>query len=147
MKKILIFIFFNSLYLNAQNIDNEISQLEKKRKGFTEKIISLNDSIAVIDKKINIIKSKEVLKTVKDSSLIAIITKNGKLRKRPYVMDDIIFSFKEDTEVLILDYHKGYFGACVNSICGYVNEVWIKKNQKVIDLVNIRIQEEEELAK
>ena len=147
MKKILILILLNSFILNAQNTDTEINQLEKNRKGFIEKINSLKDSIVNIDKKINIIKSKEILKTVKDSSLVAIVSKNGKLRKRPYAMDDIIFSFEEDTEVLILDYHKGYFGVCVNSVCGYVNELWIKKNQKVVDLVYVRIQEEEELAK
>ncbi|MNF94551.1 hypothetical protein D3C84_772640 [compost metagenome] len=147
MKKILLFLFFYSFILNAQNIDNEINQLEKKRKGFSEKINSLNDSIANIDKKINVIKSKEILKTVKDSTLTAIVSKNAKLRKRPYVMDDIIYTFEEDTEVLILDYHKEYFGVCINSVCGYVNELWVKKNSKVADLVYVTLKKEEELAK
>ncbi|MBC7846998.1 MAG: hypothetical protein H7Y10_10940 [Flavobacterium sp.] len=147
MKKILILILLNSFILNAQNINPEINRLEKNRKEFIEKINSLKDSISIIDKKINIIKSKEILKTVKDSSLNAIVSKNGKLRKGTNSWDDIIFSFEEDTEVLILDYHKGYFGVCINSVCGYVNEIWIKKNKKVVDLVYVRLQEEEELAK
>lgn len=147
MKKILILILLNSFILNAQNINPEINRLEKSRKEFIEKINSLKDSISIVDKKINIIKSKEILKTVKDSSLIGIVSKNGKLRKGPNSWDDIIFSFQDDTEVLILDYHKGYFGVCINSVCGYVNEIWIKKNKKVSDLIHIRLEEEEELAK
>jgi len=62
-------------------------------------------------------------------------------------MDDIIYTFKKDTEVLILDYHDEYFGICFDSICGYVNELWIKRNQKVTDLISLRQQEAKELER
>ena len=36
---------------------------------------------------------------------------------------------------------------CTNSVCGYVNEIWIKKNKKVVELVYVSYsQEKEELA-
>lgn len=146
MKKILLLLFYSCI-LNAQSIDNEINQLEKRRKGFSEKINSLKDSISSIDKKIDIIKYKEILKTVKDSTITAIVSKNGKLRNNPYPMGDIIYTFEEDTEVLILDYHQEYFGVCVNSVCGYVNELWVKKNPKLLELVYVKLKEEENLAK
>jgi len=146
MKKILLLLFYSCI-LNAQSVNNEINQLEKKRKGFSEKINSLKDSIASIDKKIDIIKYKEILKTVKDSTITAIVSKNGKLRNNPYPMGDIIYTFEEDTEVLILDYHQEYFGVCVNSVCGYVNELWVKKNPKLLELVYVKLKEEENLAK
>lgn len=147
MKKSLWIILFYSVILNAQNSNNEIKQLEKKRKEFSEKINSLKDSVAGIDKKIEIIKYKEVLKTIKDSTLTAIVSKNGKLRNNPYPMGDVIFFFEEDTEVLILDYHQEYFGVCVNSVCGYINELWVKKNPQLQELVYARVKEEEDLAK
>lgn len=147
MRKILIMFLFYGFILNAQNVNNEITQLEKSRKGFVDKIDSLKDSIAQIDKKINLIKSKEILKAVKDSTLTAIVSKDAKLRKRPFPMDDIIYAFKEDKEVLILDYQDEYFGVCVDEVCGYVNELWVKRNQKVNDLINIRIKEKKELEK
>jgi hypothetical protein len=147
MKKILLLLFFYSFILNAQKIDNEINLLEKKRKEFSEKINSLKDSIAKIDKKIDVIKYKEILKTVKDSTITAIVSINGKLRNNPYPMGDIIYTFEKDTEVLILDYHQEYFGVCVNSVCGYINELWVKKNPKVNELVYVKLKEEEDLAK
>lgn len=146
MKKILLLLFYSCI-LNAQGVDNDVNQLEEKRRAFSEKINSLKDSIASIDKKIDLIKYKEILKTVKDSTITAIVSKNGKLRNNPYPMGDIIYTFEEDTEVLIVDYHQEYFGVCVNSVCGYVNELWVKKNPKLLELVYVKLKEEENLAK
>lgn len=148
MKKTIILLFIlNTFILKAQNTNNEINQLEIKRKEYNDKIKSLKDSILLIDKKINIIKSKEIIKSLKDSSIVATVSKEAKLRKKPFPMDDIIYTFKKDTEVLILDYHDEYFGICFDSICGYVNELWIKRNQKVNDLISLRQQEAKELER
>jgi len=56
MKKTIILLFIlNTFILKAQNTNNEINQLEIKRKEYNNKIKSLKDSILLIDKKINIL--------------------------------------------------------------------------------------------
>lgn len=147
MKKKFLILILNSIILNAQNSAEEINKLEKTKAKISEKIISLNDSIRFIDLKISTLKSEEILKQVKDLELVAIVQKDGILRKKPSPIDDIIMILEEDTKVLILDYYDGYFGVCINSVCGYVSNTWVKSNDKIDELIKVKINEAQELNK
>jgi hypothetical protein len=147
MKKILLIIVLNSLVLYSQNSTEEIKNLEKNRKILSLKILSINDSIKSIDLKINTLKSKDILKQFNDSSFVAIATEGTKLRKTPSPVGDIILTITKNTEVLILDYYDGYFGLCVNSVCGYVNDLWIERSPKLNELMAIKKAEKKEFER
>nr|WP_315211652.1 hypothetical protein [uncultured Flavobacterium sp.] len=145
MKKILILVLLISTSVISQNTNDEINLLVNKINKFNTSILSLKDSIKKIELNIEKLKSKEVLKTIKDSSIVSIALKDGSLKKEPLVGSDIILILDKDSDVLVTDYINGYFKVCVNSLCGYLNEMWIKENQEVSRLKDIRIIEKEKL--
>lgn len=145
MKKILLLIIFISSFTSAQNNNEEINLLEKKINKFNIRILALKDSIKIIELNIEQVKSKEVLKSINNSSIVAIATKDGILKKSALVGGDEILILEKDSEVLISDYVNGFFKVCVNSVCGYMNELWIKKNYEVNQLKDLRIIEKEKL--
>jgi hypothetical protein len=147
MKKILFILTLNSLIATAQNNTEEIKKLEKNKKLFSEKIISLNDSIKSIDLIINTFKSKDIIQRINDSSFVALAKEGTKLRKTPHPVGDIILTLSKNTEVLILDYYDGYFGVCANSICGYVNEMWIQGSSRIDELITVKRQERKEFER
>jgi hypothetical protein len=145
MKKILILVLLISTSVISQNTNDEINLLVNKINKFNTSILSLKDSIKKNELNIEKLKSKEVLKTIKDSSIVSIALKDGSLKKEPLVGSDIILILDKDSDVLVTDYINGYFKVCVNSLCGYLNEMWIKENQEVSRLKDIRIIEKEKL--
>jgi hypothetical protein len=147
MKKLLRLLLFLliSSYANSQNSNDEINLLISKINNFNTNILSLKDSIKKIELNIEKLKSKEVFKTIKDSSIVSIALKDGSLKKEPFVGSDIILILDKDSEILINDYINGYFKACVNSVCGYLNEIWVKKSYEVNRLKDVKIIEQEKL--
>lgn len=135
------------MFCKHKTLLKKLILLRKIKKKISEKIISLNDSIRKIDLKINNLKSKEIMKQFKDTSFVAIANKNFKLRKNPEPMGDILLTLSEDTKVLILDYYNGYFGVCINSVCGYVSDVWIQRSPKINELIKVKDIEREEFEK
>ena len=123
-------MLLTSSLTRAQESVEQIKQLESSKKQISDRIILLNDSIRKIDLKINALKSKEFQKIISDSSLVAVAKKNAKIKKAPEVMGEIILTLGEDKKVVILDYHNEFFGVCVDSICGYMSEIWIIGNEK-----------------
>ncbi len=147
MKKIVFFLLLVSSLAQAQESAEQIRQLENSKKQISEKILLLNDSIKKIEFKINILKSKEFQKNISDSSLIAIARKGAKIKRTPDVMGELILTLEEDKQVVILDYHNEFFGACAGSICGYMSDIWIKSNDKIAEFVKIKKQQEEEIER
>ena len=147
MKKIFILIFLTSSLARAQEYVEQIKKLENSKKQISEKIILLNDSIKKIELKINTLKSKDFQKTISDSSLVAVARKNAKIKKTPNILGEIILTLGEDKKVIILDYHNDFFGVCVDSICGYMSEVWIIANEKTREFVKIKRQQEKEIER
>ena len=145
MKRILLLILFISSFTNAQNTNEQINLLVNKINKFNINILSLKDSIKNIEFDIEKLKSKEVLKTIKDSSIVSIAFKDGSLKKEPLVGSDIILILDKDSEVLVTDYVNAYFKVCINSVCGYINEMWIKENYEVNRLKDFKIIEKEKL--
>ena len=44
-----------------------------------------------------------------------------------------------------MDYKDGYFAVCADSICGYMNDFWIKKDDKINEFIETKETEEKEL--
>lgn len=147
MKKIFIILLLTTSLTRAQEYVEQIKQLESSKKQISDRIILLNDSIRKIDLKINVIKSKEFQKIISESSLVVFAKKNAYIKKTPDVLGEIILTLEEDKKVVVLDYHDEFFGVCVDSICGYMNEMWIIGNEKTSEFVKIKRQEELELER
>ena len=145
MKKILMFVIFISGFMSAQNNNDEINLLVKKINKYNTNILSLKDSIKKIELDIEKIKSKEVLKTSNNSPIVAIALKDGSLKKTPSVGGEEILTLDKESEILVTDYMNGFYKVCVNSVCGYMNELWIKKNYEVNKLRDLKIIEKEKL--
>ncbi|WP_165750430.1 hypothetical protein [Cellulophaga sp. Z1A5H] len=124
----LIILLLSCIITNAQSGDDKIALLENQKKKIELEVKNLTDSIARIDLKITQIKSKEILSKVNDSSITVIARKGTKLKKDSFVYADIITTFEEDKEVIILDFRDDYFKVCQGSLCGYVHSLWIKRN-------------------
>lgn len=140
----LMLIFFSIRCFGQQT---ELTELEIKRENVLNQINALNDSIKKIDLKISTIKSREIQKSVNDSTLKALVRSGAKLRKIGSPFGELVTTLSEDKEVVILDYKDDYFGVCTGSICGYISGVWVKKNDKISAFVKAKEKEERELTK
>lgn len=140
----LILIFSSFMFLGQEN---NISELENKKKEIINQINILNDSIKIIDLEINAIKSIEIQKMITNSTLKATVQKGAKLKKNPDVFSELIIVLLEDKEVTILDYFDGYFGVCTDSICGYMSDLWINQNNKINEFIRLKEDEKKELER
>ena len=146
MKKyILLIIILISLKGLAQQ--TEITELENHKRRFLKQINNLTDSIKSIELKINTLKSAEIQKMINDSTLKATVRSGAKLRKTAGPFGKLITSLTEDKEVVIIDYKDGYFGVCADTICGYLSDLWIKKNDKIKEFIITKETEEKELRR
>jgi hypothetical protein len=134
-----------SLSISAQNI--EISNLETKKKEILNQISNLNDSIKKIDVQISALKSKETQKLIANSKLTAIVQKGAKLRENADPMGKLICTLQENKLVTIIDYNLDYFGVCTDSICGYMSDIWIKKDDNILNFIKTKKAEEEEIKR
>lgn len=107
-------------------------KMQKKRVELTNK--GLTDSLNKIELKIAQFKSEKILGKIKDSSLTTLVRKGTKLKKEASLFSDIITIFNEDKEVIVLDYKDEHFQVCQGNLCGYINEVWITKNDLISEL-------------
>lgn len=144
MKKIIVTFLLVFSSINAQKSVNSLEQLETSKQNILEKIKILNDSIKKIELNIYKLKSNEYQQNIKDSTIITVAKQNGKLKKIPDVMGEIILTLNEDKKVIIIDYHNEYFGVCFDSICGYINDYWIIDNEKTKEYVKFKKDEEAE---
>jgi hypothetical protein len=144
-KTIYLIIIFISIKSFAQQA--EIIKLEKQKTKILNQIEILTDSVKNIELEIIAIKSKEIQKMVNDSTLKATLRSGAKLKKSASPVGELIASLTEDKEVVILDYKDGYFGVCTDSICGYMSDLWIQKNDRVNEFIKTKETEEKELRR
>ena len=142
-----VVIFFCLIPLVGKAQETFILQLEKQKEELSTLIGILNDSIKKIDLEITKIKTKYFLEKVSESTLKGEARKGAKIKKSPDVFSEILTVLSADTQVIILDYINNYFGVCVDSICGYMSEIWIVKNNDVSKFVKLKELEEIELEK
>jgi hypothetical protein len=143
MRKLIIILTFFPILVYGQSLE----KLEKERERVAKQIIVMQDSLKKIDLTIQNIKSVEILSQSKDSSIVAFALLNAKLKKNPNVMSEIILEIPIKREVIVLDYDQNFFGVCVDSICGYMNELWLVPTKQTDDLKKLKIQQKSELKK
>ncbi|QNK78082.1 hypothetical protein H7F37_03080 [Winogradskyella sp. PAMC22761] len=144
-KTIFLIIIFISIKSFAQQAG--ITELENQKTKVLNQIKILTDSVKNIELEIIAIKSKEIQKMVNDSTLKATVRRGAKLKKSASPVGELIGILTEDKEVVILDYKDGYFGVCTDSICGYMSDLWINKNDKINEFINTKETEEKELKR
>lgn len=143
MKKIIQIIILFPIFVSSQTIE----KFEKDKNRITRNIILLQDSIKILDLEIQKIKSSEILKASKDSSIIAFAKGNAKLRKNPDVMSEVILEIAPKTKVIVMDYDEEFFGVCVDSVCGYMNEIWLTPTKQTDNLKKLKIDQKAELKR
>lgn len=146
MKKLLIFVLLVSQFsLLAQN--ENVKELEEKQTLIESRIVLLEDSLKEIKKQINHLKSINIRQLAKDSTLIGVVYKNAKLKEQPKPLGELISTLVEGDTVFILDYTDHYFGVCSDNYCGYMNEMWVKKNDEIWQFIKVKKREARELEK
>ena len=146
MKRITIVLCLLIHFVYGQE-NKYLDSLLKAKSNFKLKINTLNDSIKNIDLAIATYKSKQLLKNISDSLITSTCKGNAKLKSNPTVTADIISIIKDGTRIIILDYIDNYFGVCTDSVCGYLNEMWVNKNEKIYDYMRLKEKEEAERDK
>lgn len=128
-------VLITTFVYSQTNVETkEIVELKKQKKRVELTIKSLTDSINKIELKIAHLNSEKILEKIKDSSLTTMVRKGAKLKKEASLLSDIITIFNDDKEVIVLDYKNEYFQICQDNLCGYINEVWIIKNDLISEL-------------
>jgi len=146
MKIILLLGFLISTFTSfAQN--DEVKKLKQNKILLESKIQSLEDSLDKIKKELTYLEFANIKRLAQDSSLTGTIYKTGKLRVSPGPVGDLITSLTEGEKVIILDYSDGYFGVCSDNYCGYMNEMWINKNDEIWSFIKAKKEEAYELEK
>lgn len=140
---LIILVTINSLYSQ----ENKVKELELKKEDLLKQINVLQDSVKIVESLITLEKSKEIRLMLTDSSFRATARSNAKLKKNPNVFGELITTLTQDTEVVILDYKDGYFGVCADSVCGYMSDAWINKDQKITAFIKVKEAEERELKR
>ena len=139
---LLIYLIILASTLTYSQTKCSISSLENQKAQIKQQIENLTDSIKKIDIKIAIVKSETFLKRINDSTIKGIARKGAKLKKDSYVFADIITTFEEDKEVIILDFENGYFEICQNSLCGFLNEIWLVNSISISDFIKSKKTEQ-----
>lgn len=154
MKKIIIpFTLFSFCFVFSQNKDL-INDYSNKKIKIEKKISVLQDSIKFINEQIDKLNRDKIINENKNITTKTTIKENAKIRETNSPLANIIFTAKKEENVLVLDYDSDYFKVCLDNICGYVNSLWIKKNEDmekmiivknaILENIRIKAQKEEE---
>jgi predicted nuclease with TOPRIM domain len=146
MKNILLLGFLISTFSSFAQ-DDELNKLKENKSLLESKIESLEDSLKVVKQEINKLESENIRQLAQDSTLIGIVKNNAKLKEEPSPLGDLIATLNEEDTVYILDYTDNYFGVCSENYCGYMNELWIKKNNQISQFIKVKNTEAYELEK
>jgi len=141
MKNIILFtILINTITVFAQK--NDISFYENKKVDIQNQIKILNDSLNKIELEIENMKSDLILNKIGEKPILGIAKIEAKLRDKPEILGKVILEIEEETPVQIIDLINGYLEVCINNQCGYISEVWIKKNDQVNDFIKLKNQKD-----
>ena len=124
----------------------KLNDYENKRENLKEEIAILNDSLNEIELEINRIKAENILKNIKQKPILGIAKIDAKLKDKPDLNGEIIIQLKEETPIQIIDLIGGYFQVCINENCGYMSEIWVKRNDDLRTFIKV-IEEKENYQK
>lgn len=144
-KSIFLMIFLVSTFgsLEAQNLDS----LRKAKVRMTNCVSLINDSIKNIDAQITVLETKLVIKKYKESTLKVVCRKEAKLRNNPDPLSSISATLPAGSIVTIIDYLDGYLGVCSDTLCGYLNDIWINPTEESNRFIAIKKEEIEHFKK
>lgn len=146
MRKILFFITFSVCHLCfGQQNSLEIQKIKKTKNMIENRISSLQDSVLSLNLKIEALEKASLKELIKDSSLVSYCLAGAKLRGSTNILDKVIQTFNNNEKIIILDYSFGYFGVFVDNQFGYMNEIWVAKNENIKKYIEIKQKEEERL--
>ncbi|MFN8153784.1 MAG: hypothetical protein U0Y08_05790 [Bacteroidia bacterium] len=124
---------------------SRINALKKSKETLEKEIRVLTDSLKIINKSISDEEAREIVSKADASGLLATFKEGAKLKIHPNAMEEPIYTFKRAKEVRVVDYSEGYFGVVVDTIAGYINEVWAKSDERL--KIFVKAKEEEERKK
>ncbi|MCF8322823.1 MAG: hypothetical protein K9I26_06780 [Flavobacterium sp.] len=108
-------------------------------------ISSLQDSLIKIDNAIANEKAKQFLESNAEVPIYANCLEGAKLKKSPNPLEVTFATFPKSTKVRLLDFKDGYFGISVDTLYGYMNEVWILIDGTVKEYYEAKLSEERRL--
>lgn len=142
MKNIILFtILISTITVFAQ--EKDLSFYENKKIDIQNQIRILNDSLNKIKLEIDNMKSDLILNKIDEKPILGIAKIEAKLRDKPEILGEVILEIKEETPVQIIDLINGYLEVCINNQCGYISEVWIKKNDQINNFIKLKNKKEE----
>lgn len=141
MKPIFFIIIFASNVGLCQNT-HQIDSLLKKSNHLQLKIEILNDSLKIINSQISKLKSQNLQYKASENELITHCTGKGNLKLNPISISDIICPVPAGTKLVIKDYSSQYFGVRMDTLYGYIHEMWIEKNDQIKEFIKLKEKEE-----
>ena len=130
-------IFLFSIDAKCQDI-SKIDILEKRKLEIETKISLLKDSLSDIVLSIASIKLENVIEVVKQGGINTYCIDLAKLKDQPNPLGTQILEVKTRRQISVLDYIDGYFGVKVDTIFGYMNELWVEKDSSIINFVKLK---------
>lgn len=111
--------------LSLSQTNSSLNDLQRKRNQLIEQKATIEDSIAIIDIKINALLRKS--SSVKSGDFISIqLEQVGKLRDKPDpIKGDIITVIPIHARIKLISYSKDYFLVEYKNVTGYLNELYI----------------------
>ena len=133
MTIVLILFCLFSFCSYGQSNNQDIEELKKIQEN-------LRDSIKKIEFLITELESESFYKDMSESVLVLSARKGGKLRTSIRPSSSPLITFEENDKIVVDTkfYEDGYFKACYDTTCGYINEMWIKKNKEFNDLIELK---------
>ena len=142
MKKfICILLCFFSFASKGQNEFN-IDTLRANKDYLEKKINILNDSLKLTNDQIEKLESKSRIENFSKSSIVAKFRAGARIKKQAIAIEEPIYIFKKAKEVTVLDYYDGYFGVMMDTIYGFVSEVWAEKSSLLDQFVLAKKEKE-----
>lgn len=128
--------------LLTDDLNNMVEIVEEKVR-IKEK--NKNDSILNISlekQKHEYKKLIEYRNSLSDSSIIATVRKGAFLKNKPDLFGSRLIGLKENEKIIITDYLNNHFKACTYLRCGYIDEIWVYKDEILSLFINTKKEEE-----
>ena len=120
----LITLVLSTLSKGAFSQTKEVLELESIKTSLIKKVASLNDSITKVEKKIEALKTKEILGGISDSTLRGFTIKGAKLKKAPDPQGEVSILFAEEKASFV---PTNTHSQCRNPLTKHQNNNWIRQ--------------------
>ena len=132
MKNILIMTLFLVSFNSGYSQNQELQKLVIIRDSLIIKRNQINDSLKIIDVRINFLKFKESDLNNQNIIFTETTTRSAaKIKNKPDVFGDIIGSIPKGEIIKVYDYFDSYWLVEKDSIKGYTSEIYLLNNQQM----------------